>query len=428
VALDSVLSTPVIPPPPKGTSPAAGSSSGSGSSGDSSSTSTSSTSGSGSAQAADNSSGSASGSATKSSGKGSTASRGAKPSSQAQSASSGSKAQQGNATHQTQATAASGAQGAATQNKNPGPSFIQALAQTQANAQDSATATAAAAPQEVTGSKPKGAKDDHTDTTGTAVGFLSQSLAAAMAGLQSTNPGQNLTAHTTPDHDSTDAISLAGGSSIQSVVANIAQGTAEELAHGSSGLEAATTTAADGKADPSPSSAAPATDNNAAAAAVNAFQAHMASRQSMANTDALSNKVNTPVGNTGFADDVGGRITWMANQGVQSASLQLTPEHLGPVEVRISMQHGSASVSFNAAHADTRAALEQALPRLREMFSTQGLTLTDASVSQQSPRGQPQRQSVSAIGAIGGVSGDDSTAAVATTVTRTQLGLVDTYA
>jgi flagellar hook-length control protein FliK len=416
VALDSVLSTPVIPPPPKGTSPAAGSSSGSGSSGDSSSTSTSSTSGSGSAQAADNSSGSASGSATKSSGKGSTASRGAKPSSQAQSASSGSKAQQGNATHQTQATAASGAQGAATQNKNPGPNFIQALAQTQANAQDSATATAAAAPQEVTGSKPKGAKDDHTDTTGTAVGFLSQSLAAAMAGLQSTNPGQNLAANTTADNDSADAVSLAGGGSttIQSVVANIAQGAAEELAHGSSRLT-------DGKADTP--SAASATDNSAAAA--NVFQAHMAGRaQSAANVDALSNKVTTPVGDTGFAGEVGDKITWMANQGVQSASLQVTPEHLGPVEVRISMQDGSASVTFNAAHADTRAALEQALPRLREMFSTQGLTLTDASVSQQSPRGQPSRQN--AIGAIRGVSGDDSTSSVAT-VTRVPLGLVDTY-
>ena len=153
----------------------------------------------------------------------------------------------------------------------------------------------------------------------------------------------------------------------------------------------------------------------------------VARAQTTANAEALSNKVNTPVADAGFADEVGDKITWMANQGVQSASLQLTPEHLGPVEVRISMQDGSASVTFNAAHADTRAALEQALPRLREMFSTQGLTLTDASVSQQSPRGQPQRQAVSAIGAIGGVSGDDSTSSVAT-VTRAQLGLVDTYA
>ena len=349
-------------------------------------------------------------------GKGNSASRGAKPNSQAQNSSSSTQARQSSATNQAQAATTNVRASA----KNPGPSFVEALAQTQADAQDSATATAAAAPQEVTGSKPKGAKDDDTDTTGTALGFLSQSLAAAMAGLQSTNPGQNLSANTTTDGDSTDAVSLAGGgsSTIQSVVASIAQGTAEELAHGSSGL--------DGKADPAPSSAVPATDN--AAAAANAFQAHMVSRaQSTANAEALSNKVNTPVADAGFADEVGDKITWMANQGVHSASLQLTPEHLGPVEVRISMQDGSASVSFNAAHADTRAALEQALPRLHEMFSTQGLTLTDASVSQQSPRGQPQRQSVSAIGAIGGVSGDDSTSSVAS-VTRVQLGLVDTYA
>ena len=417
MALDSIVSTPVNPPPPKGATSHTTGSSGGANSG--SSTSTSSASDSGTANAAAHSNGSAAKSSGKPAGmgQGNSASRGAKPNSQAQNSSSSTKARQSSTTNQAQATAPSPSPSVA---RASAPSFIEALAQTQADAQDSATATVAAAPQEVTGSKPKGAKDDDTDTTGTALGFLSQALAAAMAGLQSTNPGQNLPANTTTDNNSADTVSLAGGgnSTIQSVVANIAQGAAEELK--------AATTAADGKADPAPSSAAPATDNTAAAA--NAFQAHMvAHAQSTANAEAPSNKVNTPVTDAGFADEVGAKITWMANQRVQSASLQLTPEHLGPVEVRISMQDGSASVSFNAAHADTRAALEQALPRLREMFSTQGLTLTDASVSQQSPRGQPQRQAVSAIGAIGGVSGDDSTSSVAT-VTRVQLGLVDTYA
>ena len=421
MALDSILSTPVTPPPPKSaTSPTTGSSGGGDRS--ASSTSKSSASNPGTANAAAHSNGSAAKSSSKpaGTGQGNSASRGAKPNSQAQSSSSSTKAQQSSTTNQTQTAATNTTPAARALAKNPGPSFIEALAQTQADAQDGTTATAAAAPQEVTGSKPKGAKDDDTDTTGAALGFLSQSLAAAMAGLQSTNPGQNLSANTTTDDDSTDTVSLTGGgsSTIQSVVANIAQGAAEELK--------AATTATDSKADPSPSSATPATDNTVAAA--NAFQAHMVARtQSTANAEALSNKVNTPVAAAGFADEVGDKITWMANQGVHSASLQLTPEHLGPVEVRISMQDGSASVSFNAAHADTRAALEQALPRLREMFSTQGLTLTDASVSQQSPRGQPQRQAVNAIGAIGGVSGDDSTSSVAT-VTRAQLGLVDTYA
>jgi flagellar hook-length control protein FliK len=305
--------------------------------------------------------------------------------------------------------------------QNKAPSFVQALAQTQADAQDSATATATAAPQEFTGSKPKGAKDDHTDTTGAALGFLPQSLAAAMASLQSTSAGQNVPANTSSGDDSTDAVSLSGGggsgtTTIQSVVADLAKGSAEELAHGSSGLQAAAP-------DPAP---APTTDNTAAAAST--FQAHMPARTE--NSQTLTDKISTPVGNSGFPDEVGDKITWMANQGVQNASLQVTPEHLGPVEVRISMQQdGSASVSFNAAHPDTRAALEQALPRLREMFSTQGLTLTDASVSQHSPRGQQsQRQAVGAIGAIGGGgSGDDSTSSIAS-VTRVQSGLVDTYA
>ena len=360
MALDSILSTPVIPPPPKSaTSPTTGSSGG----GDRSASSTSSASNPGTANAAANSSGNAAKSSDKPAGmgQGNSASRGAKPNSQAQSSSSSTKAPQSSTTNQAQAATTTTTTRASA--KNPGPSFIEALAQTQADAQDSATATAAAAPQEVTGGKPKGAKDDDTDTTGTALGFLSQSLAAAMAGLQSTNPGQNLSANTTTDDDSADTGSLAGGSSstIQSVVANIAQGAAEDLK--------AATTATGSKADPSPTSAAPATDNTAATA--NAFQAHMVARaQSTANAEALSNKVNTPVTDAGFADEVGGKITWMANQGVQSASLQLTPEHLGPVDVRISMQDGSASVSFNAAHADTRAALEQALPRLRDRKST----------------------------------------------------------
>ena len=142
---------------------------------------------------------------------------------------------------------------------------------------------------------------------------------------------------------------------------------------------------------------------------------------------ATNDKVSAPVGTPAFNDEVGGKITWMASQGVQSASLQLSPEHLGPVAVHISVQDGSASVAFNANHADARTALEQALPRLREMFATQGLTLTDASVSQQSPRGQSQKQAVAAIGAIGGVSSEESTSPLAA-VASTRLGLVDTYA
>jgi flagellar hook-length control protein FliK len=181
-----------------------------------------------------------------------------------------------------------------------------------------------------------------------------------------------------------------------------------------------------GSVKPDPGTSAPAADG--ASQVVSAFQAHMSVSshlQPAAGADAAG-RISAPVGTAAFNGELGGKSTWMAHQGLQSASLQLSPEHLGPVDVRIAVQDGSATVSFNASHPDTRAALEQALPRLRDMFATQGLTLSDASVSQQSPRGQPQKQAIAAIGAVGSVSGEPTSSVVS--VAGTRLGLLDTYA
>jgi flagellar hook-length control protein FliK len=89
------------------------------------------------------------------------------------------------------------------------------------------------------------------------------------------------------------------------------------------------------------------------------------------------------------------------------------------------VQNGAASVWFGANHADTRAALEQALPHLRQMFASQGLTLSDAGVSRESPRGQPQKSATPSIASIGGIS-NDSQVSVAVAARRTSL--LDTYA
>lgn len=75
------------------------------------------------------------------------------------------------------------------------------------------------------------------------------------------------------------------------------------------------------------------------------------------------------------------RVVWMAREGIQQAALRLNPANLGPVEVRLSMHHDQANVTFIAHNAATRDALEQALPRLRESFLENGLELADANVS-----------------------------------------------
>jgi flagellar hook-length control protein FliK len=82
----------------------------------------------------------------------------------------------------------------------------------------------------------------------------------------------------------------------------------------------------------------------------------------------------------------------MIERGVQSGSLRLTPDNLGPMEVRITVQNDQVSVWFGAAHADTRAALENALPRLRDMFAAQGMSLADAGVFREPPRDTQQNR------------------------------------
>lgn len=96
------------------------------------------------------------------------------------------------------------------------------------------------------------------------------------------------------------------------------------------------------------------------------------------------------VGTPRWKDELGARITLMATQGQQGGSLRLSPEHLGPLEIQITVNDDkSTNVQFGAQHAETRTALQDALPRLREMFSSAGLQLGDAGVSQQAPRQRP---------------------------------------
>jgi flagellar hook-length control protein FliK len=143
-----------------------------------------------------------------------------------------------------------------------------------------------------------------------------------------------------------------------------------------------------------------------------------------AQTGTNTAELKSSVGSTEWTDELGGQLTWMTQRGLESGSLRVSPEHLGPVEVKIAVQNGDASVWFGASHPDTRAALEQALPRLREMFANQGLTLTDSGVSRESPRQSRSTlpQSVAAVSAVG-----SSDVSVSATV-RLSLGLVDTYA
>jgi flagellar hook-length control protein FliK len=173
---------------------------------------------------------------------------------------------------------------------------------------------------------------------------------------------------------------------------------------------------------------APAATAAAAAFTVAQLTSGAAAGSQQAKSDPTTMTVSSPVGSSAWTDELGAKVTWLAHQGIESASLQLSPEHLGPLQVTISVHDGQASVWFGAAQADTRTALQQSLPQLRQLFASQGLNLADAGVSRDSPRGQDQQKSGRAASAVAGVAAVDLDISAGDAIGTRGLGLVDTYA
>ncbi len=94
----------------------------------------------------------------------------------------------------------------------------------------------------------------------------------------------------------------------------------------------------------------------------------------------LSMPVPQPVGDPAWGSAIGERLVWMVKGDHQVAELKITPPNLGPMEVKLTINHDQASVSFVSNHALVRDALEAAIPRLREMLAEQSLNLVQVDV------------------------------------------------
>ncbi|MDV7400242.1 flagellar hook-length control protein FliK, partial [Arthrospira platensis SPKY1] len=81
---------------------------------------------------------------------------------------------------------------------------------------------------------------------------------------------------------------------------------------------------------------------------------------------------------------LGRQLHWMIDNQLHEAKISVSPPHLGPLEVRVSLHQNQASVMFFSHEAAVREALESAIPRLRELLEGQGLNLNQAQVSDQS--------------------------------------------
>ncbi|MCU1001921.1 flagellar hook-length control protein FliK [Stenotrophomonas maltophilia] len=135
------------------------------------------------------------------------------------------------------------------------------------------------------------------------------------------------------------------------------------------------------------------------------------------------------LGDDGFDQAIGARLGWLADQKIGHAHIRLSPDDMGPVDVRLQLNGDKVHASFSSPHVDVRQALESSLPRLRELLGEQGFQLAHADVGHQAPGGGG---TASGQPGGGGMAGDGEPTPGDASVSSAQLirqrGLLDAYA
>ena len=143
--------------------------------------------------------------------------------------------------------------------------------------------------------------------------------------------------------------------------------------------------------------------------------------------------IATPLTSPAWGEDFSQKVSWMVSQKNQVAELHLNPPNLGPLDVVLKMSDTQATVLFTSPHAAVREAVENALPKLRELLADNGIMLSNATVGDQSPRDREQGEMSGQKPPTfsGNSSADDTSAASGTMQTLSSPrhnGMVDTFA
>lgn len=103
--------------------------------------------------------------------------------------------------------------------------------------------------------------------------------------------------------------------------------------------------------------------------------------------------INTPVRHPQWGQALGQRVVVMANSQIQEAKITLNPEKLGPVQIKLHVDKDQmVHVSMHAQQGTTREAMENALPRLREMLEQAGISFGSLDVGDQAQFEQNQQE------------------------------------
>ena len=135
------------------------------------------------------------------------------------------------------------------------------------------------------------------------------------------------------------------------------------------------------------------------------LQAQAAKLDALGNPAVPGDRIGARVGTQAWDNQVSQRIVYMVGK-EQAATLTLNPPDLGPVQIVLNVSNDQATVAFSSDQLEVRQALENAMPRLREMMSESGIALGNATVDAGVPdQRQQQDNERRAQGGQNGASG-----------------------
>ena len=144
--------------------------------------------------------------------------------------------------------------------------------------------------------------------------------------------------------------------------------------------------------------------------------------------------IATPLGSHGWADEFSQKIIWISAQQNHVAELHLNPPNLGPLDVVLRISDNQATALFTSPHGAVRDAVENALPKLREILADNGIMLGNTTVSDQSPRDRStngfmnQGSGTAAQHEVFGIASGPTELLSAAAPVRRHNGMVDTFA
>jgi flagellar hook-length control protein FliK len=139
----------------------------------------------------------------------------------------------------------------------------------------------------------------------------------------------------------------------------------------------------------------------------------------------------SPAQQPAFEQALGDRLVWLVQEGRQDARMKLHPAELGSIDIRLSLDGDATRISLASPHAAVRDALEQAVPRLRELLGNAGLDLGQVDVGTGDARshgdfGRPT--SAASNGNDFSAVANEGSTVVEVLALRMPQGLVDTFA